>query len=641
MNSPRIVHPPIMISSLAQEVSIIVAPRERLSPVLRSLMSLFRTIPEDVRVVVVEGGSPHGIRSKLTVLQQIRHFEWVSLPYPITPAEARNIGIDRTQTPGIVLADNDIEYEADWLESMVCNALRNNSDVVAPLICIGPPSGSICHHAGGDLIVETEDSETFSVHERHRLMNQPISLVTEETASTDTDVAEFHCLYIKRDFFNRMGPLEERLITREQMDLALRCRSLGARVTFERGAVVTYYAKVQFTPQDLSYHLFRWSHSLAVESLDTFEETWGAKVDRRRILDQWIAQHRIRAIRSAFPRATKRLDDETFRMNFVGKIEQKAWERAHRLRARKIPALSPPQLSSITRLRGLTSRLERKHPIQVSERRLIAGMATMPSRLDTMPQALASILPQVDHLYLYLDSFHAVPDIEDEKVSILRSQDHGSLHAEGKLIGLQWCKKGDAYLTVDDDILYPGDYVRSLNQLYRRHSGRAAVGSHGSYGLFPRMSSYREQRKVISRWRGVETARRVDVLGTDGALFDPSRLTIRPHTWPEANMVDLYFAIECSIRGTERWICARKKDWIKPLGRRQADSIYVQLLKDDTRQTKLAKSLARLENKHWKPQNEAIKIPCLASLQSTDLGNGRLCAMQEDAGWHIPGKDIQ
>lgn len=92
----------------------------------------------------------------------------------VKPNGARNLGVARTTTEYVVIADNDIEYEPGWLDALEVHAEENGSAAVAPLICIGPPAATIIHHAGGMLSAETVDGGVV-LHERHRLMDVPLA----------------------------------------------------------------------------------------------------------------------------------------------------------------------------------------------------------------------------------------------------------------------------------------------------------------------------------------------------------------------------------------------------------------------------------------------------------------------------------
>ena len=55
------------------------------------------------------------------------------------------------------------------------------------------------------------------------------------------DYSEFHCALVRRAVFDRIGPLDERILgAAEHIDLALHLRALGARGFFEPTAIVSY-----------------------------------------------------------------------------------------------------------------------------------------------------------------------------------------------------------------------------------------------------------------------------------------------------------------------------------------------------------------------------------------------------------------
>lgn len=279
-------------------MSIVVSPRERFSSVVRTVEELKETVPESTEIVVVEGGAPVSVKRFLARAARAGTVRWIRQPKAVLPNVARNIGVAETNSEFVVFVDNDIVFEGGWLEALVERADSSEADVVAPLICIGPPRAMKIHHAGGTLQAE-ESSEGVRLREIHRQMNVPLSDFDPESAPVENEVAEFHCFLVRRSFLEKMGPLDERLITREQMDFALRCRALGGRIVFENKSVVSYLAEERFSISDLRYHLFRWADCLAVSSMDAFEESWGVSLERERIRFGWIANHRGRAGRSA------------------------------------------------------------------------------------------------------------------------------------------------------------------------------------------------------------------------------------------------------------------------------------------------------------------------------------------------------
>jgi hypothetical protein len=224
----------------------------------------------------------------------------------------------------------------------------------------------------------------------------------------------------------------------------------------------------------------------------------------------------------------------------------------------------------------------------------VAGMATMPSRGATAPAAIASLLPQVSRLWLFLDRFAAVPEYAvDERVRVVRSQDVGDLRANGKLIGLVLEQEACTYFSVDDDVSYPEDYCDRLESYVDRFAGKAVVGVHAAILRLP-MKSYREDMKVLHRRSGQDRAVGVDLLGTDSLALRTTRIRFDVRSWPDANMVDLSFALEARRRVIPLVMIPRVAHWVSALDENQDDAIWTGVLRDDERQTELARELVAL-----------------------------------------------
>jgi hypothetical protein len=218
-------------------------------------------------------------------------------------------------------------------------------------------------------------------------------------------------------------------------------------------------------------------------------------------------------------------------------------------------------------------------------------MATMPSRQDTAPRAIESILGQVSVMWLFLDRFESVPSFaEHERIRVVTSQDHGDLRANGKFLGLALDNSHGTFFGVDDDIEYPPDYCATLERHLRRYSGRAVVGLHASI-MRPPVASYRHDRLVLHRRSERKRFEEVDVLGSDTVAFRTTELRFDVRRWPTVNMVDLSFALVARNDGFPLVSVPRRQDWVKRLAEDQPDSIYAGLVRDDTRQTVLAHEL--------------------------------------------------
>jgi GT2 family glycosyltransferase len=171
-----------------------------------------------------------------------------------------------------------------------------------------------------------------TVEEHHQFMNKNLSEVDVPALGAYNEVVEFHCFLARKRFLDRLGRLDERLITREQIDYGLRARLLGAKVTFEAASHVTYMAKRTFNKTDLAYLSFRWNDTQAIEAMRAFETNWGISIDKARVLNSWIRKHRARAYGTMFAKEYSSMTLPDFFKDIVVPQEIEALQRAARLR---------------------------------------------------------------------------------------------------------------------------------------------------------------------------------------------------------------------------------------------------------------------------------------------------------------------
>ena len=222
-------------------------------------------------------------------------------------------------------------------------------------------------------------------------------------------------------------------------------------------------------------------------------------------------------------------------------------------------------------------------------------MATMPSRGETAPRAIASILPQIDRLWLFLDRFDVVPAYaEHARIRVLRTDEIGDVRANGKLAGVaRETTAPCTFFSVDDDVEYPTDYCDTLEAHLERYGGRAAVGVHAAIFKAP-VASYVRDMTVMHRRASLDVATEVDLLGTDSTAFRTSTLHFDVREWEHVNVVDLSFALLARRDAVPLVAIPRTKGWVQPLAERQVDSIWLGVKRDDTEQTALAQGLVAL-----------------------------------------------
>jgi len=223
--------------------------------------------------------------------------------------------------------------------------------------------------------------------------------------------------------------------------------------------------------------------------------------------------------------------------------------------------------------------------------RVIAGMATQPTRSHTAPLAIRRLLPQVDLLILHLDGFGWVPEWAiHPKILVDSFTDRSPLGAEGKLIAHEYGAPNDLILVVDDDVCLPRDIVGRIIKELDSLPGKSVVGVHGSV-LRRDLTSYVRDREVTHLHQRLGNLKQVDVVSTCVAGYYRRNFNPNFRSWEHKNMVDLQFAIDAQVQNVSPWLLPRKKNWVRFYEEKQPDSIYLKLTEDDITQTVLARQL--------------------------------------------------
>lgn len=234
----------------------------------------------------------------------------------------------------------------------------------------------------------------------------------------------------------------------------------------------------------------------------------------------------------------------------------------------------------------------------------------------------------MDRVGVYLNGYPDIPDfLNHPKVSVARSQDLGDIGDAGKF---HWVDKVHGYyLTCDDDLIYPLDYVQVLLSILKDNKNKVVVGVHGAILREP-ITSYYHSRRVFHFSRALAQAIQVHVLGTGTVAFHTSAIRVTPADFPYPNMADVWLAIQGQKQGVPFLCVPRKNAWLKDSN--APESIFNNSMKKSgtrldtaTKQTQVV-----LENGPWRmpslgTQKAVFLVPttnrpvllrvCLQSLQ--------------------------
>lgn len=243
----------------------------------------------------------------------------------------------------------------------------------------------------------------------------------------------------------------------------------------------------------------------------------------------------------------------------------------------------------------------------MNDERVIAGMAMLPERGPYFDDVWERIKPQVDKLFLSVNNGMVVPPIAktDDKIQIVewrsRSDD------ARKFAGL-WDNTGDFYFfSMDDDLLYPTDYVDRMVRFIRYWDNEILACVHGSWIEELPCESYYHDKKAVHFAHPLDEPKQVMFPGTGTAAWHSAALSPGETKYPIRNIADVQTGLAANYNDVPVLAIPRNKSWIN-----QHPAINA------------------LEDSIWANRKDADE-------DETDLING----FQESVGWGYPSLPSQ
>ena len=249
-----------------------------------------------------------------------------------------------------------------------------------------------------------------------------------------------------------------------------------------------------------------------------------------------------------------------------------------------IVVVQNPQAGTIrietAKLRPLSSTLSFVPPreLRVAER-VVATLATQPARAAAVSDAVLSILPFVDQVRVFCNGCNrSIPHVlKHSKIEVAFSEDWDNIGDIGKFFWVDRDQSNfDMHFTIDDDILYPPDYVARMVASIHQYGQRALIGVHCVIIKQPTADYYnfRYRSSQFSFARSLSSDSNVHVIGTGTLAYATKLLQLRYDDFSYPNMADIWVALKAQERGLPRICRQRSAGWLQSIVNTASSGIY-------------------------------------------------------------------
>ena len=208
--------------------------------------------------------------------------------------------------------------------------------------------------------------------------------------------------------------------------------------------------------------------------------------------------------------------------------------------------------------------------------KVTANIATYAPRKESLKRMIQSIENQVDSINIYDNEIQPV-----------------NLTDNGKFFRLDSITKPEYYLCMDDDLIYPPDYVERMIEAIERYN--CIVSFHGRQLLGTGLEYYKGH-KSFHCLHGVIHDEMVDVVGTGVTGFSTEYFKPKGLAYsPDKKMSDLIFSLEAAMQGKQMGVISHAPNWIKHIDNKE--TIHsTESIKGTPRQNQIANEIFMIRN---------------------------------------------
>lgn len=256
-----------------ERCTIILTPRDLFSVTETCLDHLFANTPEPFDLIVILGGAPASIQTRLEARYADRA-RLIFFPDFRTTPELRTIGLREARTRLAVCLDTNVFVRPGWLSPLIRCHRETGAAMVVPLVL---EEGDRIHTAGNDLFITHENGQAYGSMEL-RFHGQQVC-ETNNLKRRDVDFGEVHCQLFVVETALRIGVYDEVLREGTEIDAGLTLARAGCTMMVEpRSVVFLYYPEMITDIVDVALHRWKWDIPAVMDSYRRLHEKWNIDV---------------------------------------------------------------------------------------------------------------------------------------------------------------------------------------------------------------------------------------------------------------------------------------------------------------------------------------------------------------------------
>lgn len=193
--------------------------------------------------------------------------------------------------------------------------------------------------------------------------------------------------------------------------------------------------------------------------------------------------------------------------------------------------------------------------------KIIAGMATIPERWKLLGDVVESLIHQVDRLHVASTTDIAAYGIEHSRVKWEKPV--GWTDDSRKFLPFLDQTDEDAiYMTVDDDIIYPENYVKVMLEWLHKYDG-AAVCVHGSWLSEVPTESYYDRKLGVHFSHEVQSPVQVMFPGTGTFAWRSGDIRLEQDMFRCRNLADVNMGVVLQRQRVPCVAIPRRRAWLR------------------------------------------------------------------------------